>query len=319
MARQVMTENLRRPVAPGRPRPARRRFAGSRRSRRGLTGVLLVAPAAILIAGLFVVPLVLDGWMSLNNWPLLGSHSFTGLTNYRDLFGDSGVRHALLFTVIFTVVIVPLVFLVGLAMASFLQHSRPGVAVFRAAVIAPVTIGFATASYLWLSLIDPNTGIFDRILLDIHVVSKPVNWLSTSALALAVVVVLTVWKLAGFAMIVLINGLQGVPTEVEEAARIDGARWLRILWSIKLPLMRRSIVLALVFVALAGFLSFDQFYILTGGAPNNSTITAVFRIYDTAFVQGNLGYASALSIVLLVIVLIITGLELALLPKKGDA
>ncbi len=182
-----------------------------------------------------------------------------------------------------------------------------------------MTIGFATASYLWLSLIDSSTGIFDRFLLDIHVVGHSVNWLSTSGPALTVVVVLTVWKLAGFAMIVLINGLQGVPSDVEEAARIDGAKRLRILWSIKLPLMRRSIVLALVFVALAGFLSFDQFYILTGGAPNGSTITAVFRIYDTAFVQGNLGYASALSMVLLVLVLIITGLELALLPKKGEA
>ncbi|HEX3752634.1 MAG TPA: hypothetical protein VHW06_18840, partial [Streptosporangiaceae bacterium] len=104
MARQVMTENLRRPVPPGRPRPARRRFAGSRRSRRGLNGAQLVAPAAIQIAGLFVVPHVLDGWMSLNDWPLLGSHSFTGLTNYRHLFEDSGVRHALVFTVLFTVV-----------------------------------------------------------------------------------------------------------------------------------------------------------------------------------------------------------------------
>ena len=182
----------------------------------------------------------------------------------------TAIRHALLFTVIFTAVIIPLVFGAGLVLAGLLQHSRPGVAIFRAAVIAPVTIGFATASYLWLSLIDSSTGIFDRFLLDIHVVGHSVNWLSTSGLALTVVVVLTVWKLAGFAMIVLINGLQGVPSDVEEAARIDGAKRLRILWSIKLPLMRRSIVLALVFVALAGFLSFDQFYILTGGAPNGS-------------------------------------------------
>ena len=156
-----------------------------------------------------------------------------------------------------------------------------------------MTIGFATASYLWLSLLDPSTGIFDRFLLDIHLVSHSVNWLSTSGLALAMVVIVTVWKLAGFAMIILVNGLQCVPADVEEAARIDGAKRLRILWSIKLPLMRRSIVLAMVFVALAGFLSFDQFYILTGGAPNGSTITAVFRIYDTAFIQGNLGYAAA--------------------------
>ena len=133
------------------------------------------------------------------------------------------------------------------------------------------------------------------------------------------VVIVTVWKLAGFAMIIMINGLQSVPADIEEAAKIDGARRLRILWNIKLPLMRRSIVLATVFIALAGFLSFDQFYILTGGAPNGSTITAVYRIYDTAFIQGNLGYAAALSMALLVLVLIITGLELALLPRRGEA
>jgi multiple sugar transport system permease protein len=288
------------------------------RARHQLAGVLLVAPAAALIAGLFVVPLGLDGWMSLNNWPLLGSHNFTGLANYRTLLDDSSVRHAFAFTAIFTVVIVPLVFCTGLAMASLLQESRPAVAVFRAAVVAPVTIGFATASYLWLSLLDPSTGVFNRILVDIHLVSQGVNWLDGAGLALLMVVIVTVWKLAGFAMIVLMNGLQSVPAELDEAAKMDGAGRLRVLWSVKLPLMRRSIVLATVFVALAGFLSFDQFYIMTGGAPDDTTITAVYRIYDTAFIQGNLGYAAAISIVLLAVVLIITGLELTLLPKRGE-
>jgi multiple sugar transport system permease protein len=290
-----------------------------RRHRRRLTGVLLVAPAAVLIAALFVVPLGFDGWMSLNNWPILGTHNFTGLSNYRTLYDDSGVRHAFAFTAIFTAVIVPLVFFTGLLLASFLQHSRPGVGVFRAAVIAPVTIGFATASYLWLSLLDSNTGIFDRILVDVHIAHQGVDWLDTSTLALLMVVIVTVWKLAGFAMIVLINGLQSVPAELDEAAKIDGAGRVRVMWSIKVPLMRRSIVLATVFVALAGFLSFDQFYIMTGGAPDDSTITVVYRIYDTAFIQGNLGYASAISVVLLALVLIITALELSMLPKRGEA
>lgn len=288
-----------------------------RRRRRQLKGIILVAPAMILITGLFVVPLGLGAWMSLNNWPLLGNHVFVGLSNYRQLFDDGGFGHSLVFTAAFTVVIVPLVLACGLGLASLMQHSRRGVGVIRAAVIAPVTIGFATASYLWLSLLDPSTGVFDRALVDLHVVSHSINWLNSSSLALLMVVLVTVWKLAGFAMIVLMNGLQSVPAEVEEAAKVDGARRLRVLWSIKLPLMRRSIVLALVFVGLAGILSFDQFYIMTGGAPNDSTITAVFRIYDTAFIQGNLGYASAMSMVLLALVLVITRIELTLLPRKG--
>jgi len=316
MRRQGVAETL---------RPAARRLRKSIpngfwwRARKRWTGVLLIAPAAVLIGGLFVIPLVLDGWMSLNHWPLLGTHTFTGLANYRALLADSGVRHAFLFTLIFTVVIVPLVFAVGFALAGHLQSSRAGVSAFRAAVIAPVTIGFATASYLWLSLLDPSTGVFDRIMVDLHLVSHSVNWLDAPGLALLMVVIVTVWKLAGFAMIILMNGLQSVPAEVEEAARIDGAGRLRILWRVKVPLMRRSIVLATVFIALAGFLSFDQFYIMTGGAPDGSTVTAVYRIYDTAFIQGNLGYAAAMSVALLVLVLIITGLELALLPRKGEA
>ncbi len=284
-----------------------------------LTGLLLVAPALTLTLCLFALPLGLGAWMSLNDWPLLGSHSFVGLSNYRQLVDDSSARHALVFTGLFTVVIVPLVFLLGLALALLMQHQRRGVGLLRAGVIAPVTIGFATASYLWLSLLDPSTGIFGRALVDLHLVRSPVNWLDNSGLALSMVVIVTVWKLLGFAMVVLMNGLHGVPVEVEEASKVDGARQLRVLWSIKLPLMRRSIVLVVIFVALAGFLSFDQFYILTGEAPNNSTITAVFRIYDTAFIRGNLGYASAMSVVLLAVVLTITVLELALLPRKGEA
>ena len=315
-----MTDAL---VAP-RTRPSLRaagpvRLRSRRRLKKRLTGLLLIAPAMVLIMALFVAPLCLGGWMSLSNWPLLGSHSFVGFANYRALFDDSGFRESLLFTAAFTAVIVPLVFGCGLVLASLMQHSRRGVGVIRAAVIAPVTIGFATASYLWLSLLDPSTGVFDRALVDLRIVGHPVNWLDNSALALSMVVIVTVWKLAGFAMVVLMNGLQSVPADVEEAARVDGARRLRLFWTIKLPLMRRSIVLALVFVGLAGFLSFDQFYIMTGGAPNDSTITAVYRIYDTGFIQGNLGYASAMSIVMLALVLAVTRLELAMLPRRSEA
>lgn len=297
--------------------PAGRARSG-RWGRSELTGVLLVAPAATLIGCLFLLPLGLGAWMSLNNWPLLGSHVFVGLGNYRQLLHDGGAQHTLLFTLAFTAVVLPIVFVAGLGLALLLQQRRRWVSFFRAGVVAPVAIGFATASYLWLSLLDPSTGVFNRVLVELHVVGKMVNWLAAPSLALLMVVIVTVWKLAGFAMIILLNGLQSVPSEVEEAAKVDGAGPLRSLLSVKLPLMRRSIVISLVFVALACMLSFDQFYIMTGGAPNDSTVTAVFKIYDTAFIDGNLGYSAAMSIVLLVVVLIITGAQLALLPRRED-
>src|SRR5437764_9964808 len=139
MAKQEAGENIaalaRGRVAAPRSRRANGvpRMRGWPGRRRQLTGILLVSPAVILIGWLFVIPLGLDGWMSLNNWPLLGAHDFAGLSNYRTLFADAGVMHALAFTAVFTAVIVPLVFCAGLVLAALLLHSRPGVAVLRAA------------------------------------------------------------------------------------------------------------------------------------------------------------------------------------------
>lgn len=304
---------LRRIVA--RRRPELRGPVRTRTRARKLIGLVYIAPALFLTSCLFLAPLCMGIWMSLSKWQVLGGHSFVGLANYRQLVRDPDFGQSLAFGGLFTIVVVPLVLIAGLMLAILLHRPRRSVAIVRAAVIAPVTIGFATASYLWLSLLDPNTGILDRFLVDLHIAGQPVNWLDSRTSAMAMVILVTTWKQAGFAMIVLMNGLQAVPQEVEEAAKIDGAGSFRVLWSVKLPLMRRSMVLATVFVGLACFLSFDQFYVLTGGGPNNSTITPVFRIYDTAFIQGDFGYASAMSVGVMAIVLLVTSLQLRLIPR----
>jgi multiple sugar transport system permease protein len=228
------------------------------------------------------------------------------------------VLDALLFTLQFAVVITPIVFFGGLLLALLVQHDRRGISVIRTAIFAPVAVGFASASYLWLALTDPSTGLFDRLLTDLHLTAHPVNWLLRPSLALLLVAIVTVWKIAGFAMIALMNGLQAVPAEVEEAATVDGVGRWRMLWGIKLPLMKDSIAFTLTFVAIGSFLTFDQFYVLTGGGPNNSTITAVYRIYNIAFTQSDLGYAAAVSMVFLVLLLIITSTQLFLLRKGAD-
>jgi len=296
-------------------RRARRRTTGMPD---GLRGLLLVSPALLFILAVFVLPLVFAVWISLSDWPLLGAHHFTGLANYHRLLHDPLVGHAFLFTAEFAVVITPVLFLVGLGLATLLQHPRRGVGLFRTAIFAPVAIGFASASYLWLALTDPSTGLFDRLLVDVHLTTQAVNWLDRPLLAKLLVVIVTVWKLAGFSMITLMNGLQSIPTEIEEAARVDGTGRLRLLWSIKLPMMRDSIGFTLTFVSIGAFLTFDQFYILTEGGPTNSTITAVYRIYNTAFIQGQLGYASAVSVGFLVLLLLITGAQLFLLRRRYD-
>jgi multiple sugar transport system permease protein len=270
------------------------------------------------MSAIFLVPLVVSMWMSLNSWPVLGAHKFTGLDNYVRMIQDPLVRQSLVFTLEFALIVTPLVFFVGLGLALLVQHNRPGISIIRTAIFAPVAIGFAAASYLWLALSDPSTGLFDRLLVDLHISSRPVNWLIAPSLAMVLVLSVTTWKFAGFAMIALMNGLHSVPIDLEEAARVDGSGWLRTLWQIKLPLMKNSIAFTLTFVAIGAFLAFDQFYVLTSGGPNNQTITAVYRIYNIAFTQGNLGYAAAVSIVFMVLLLLITSTQLVLLRRGGD-
>lgn len=277
-----------------------------------------MSPALVLLTVIFLAPLAVSVWMSVSNWPLLGEHSFIGLANYTRLVQDPLVHRALLFTLEFALVITPLTFLVGLGLALLVERRRPGVGVIRTAVFAPVAIGFASASYLFLALTNTATGVFGRVLVDLGVTQTPVNWLLDSGLAMVLVVLVTVWKTAGFAMVALMNGLHSIGKDIEDAARVDGAGQLRLLVQIKLPMMKNSIAFALTFTAIGAFLTFDQFYILTGGAPNNSTITAVYRIYNTAFTQGQLGYAAAFSLVFLVLLLAVTTTQLVLLRRGAD-
>jgi multiple sugar transport system permease protein len=292
--------------------------AVSRRKRRGVIGIFLVSPALLLIAVIFVLPLLIAVWMSMSSWPLLGHHHFTGLANYERLIHDRLVHQSLIFTFEFAVIATPITFCLGLGLACLVQYKRRGVGLIRTAIFAPVVIGFAAASYLWLSISDPSTGVFDRFLVDTHVTRSPVNWLISRNLAMLLVLIVTVWKTVGFAMIALMNGLQSVSADVEDAARVDGAGRFRLLWQIKMPLMKNSVAFALTFIGIGAFLSFDQFFILTSGGPNNQTITAVYRIYNTAFIQDNLGYAAASSLVFLAIVLLITSTQLLLLRRGSD-
>lgn len=308
-------------TGPARPSaPRRRPGGGSPRGRRtGALGLVFTLPAMVLVLGAFVIPILISVWMSLSNWPLMGEHTFAGVANYLRVITDPAVLRTFGFTVLFAAIVTPLVLVIGLALALLVRTPRRGIGIIRTAIFAAVVVGTAAASYLWLALTDPGSGLFDRILVDLHLTPQPLNWLLTTPSAVALVTIVTVWKNAGFAMVVLMNGLNSVPREVEEAALMDGVRPLRMLWSIQLPLMKDAIAFVTTFTLIGALLTFDQFYIITGGGPNSSTITAVYSIYNTAFTQLNLGYASAISIVFMVGILVITIIQLRLIRRQGGA
>lgn len=286
--------------------------------RRTLTGVLLVSPALVIVTIFFLIPLGLMIWMSLHKWPLLGHPRWSGLANYSAMAGDPTFLHALGFTAKYTAIVTAALLAIGFALALLVRVPRPGVGVFRTIYFMPYVIGFAAASYLWLWLLDPGVGLLDRGLQDAGLASKPVLWMATPSRALLAVIVVIVWKVVGFTMLLLMSGLQGIPDEVQEAARVDGAGRVATFRRIVLPLMRRHIALVTILAVAGSFLAFDQFYILTNGGPNNQTLTLVYWIYSSSFANFQLGYGAAMSVVLMAILMVITSLQLYLLRDETE-
>jgi multiple sugar transport system permease protein len=295
------------------PLRRRRKLVGAGRSQ--WIGLLYVAPAVALVFVFFVVPLAMTAWMSLHNWPLMGAHSYIGLDNYAAILRDTRFWRALRFTGLYTVVVTIAIFAVAFPLALFIERPRQLTGVYRTAFFMPVVVGFASASLLWSWLLNVDSGLFSPAAFALGLTDKKVNLLATFQPAFWSIIAMVVWKVAGFTMIILMTGLQSIPTELQEAAIIDGASPLKRLWHITLPLMRRTIALALILSVAGSILAFDQFYIILRGGPRNQTLTAVYWIFNQSFVSFKLGYGAALSMVLLVILVALSLIQLWLLRK----
>ena len=252
-------------------------------------------------------------WMSFQDWPLFGEKAFTGIENYIRLVKDTQFWDSLWFTTKYTLLVTPVIFFLAFILAEIVNSKIRGIGFFRTVYFIPVVIGLGTSSLLWIWLLNDRVGIFNRILVDLNMISHPIVWLGEKNLALGAIIVSVVWKTTGFAMILLLAGLQAIPKEIYQAALVDGANYWKQLRFITLPLLRRTFALALVISVIGSYLGFDQFYIMTRGGPQNQTISAVYWIYANAFVQFKMGYASALSIILLVVLVVLSIIQLYLL------
>ncbi|MDB5586450.1 MAG: putative permease component of transporter [Devosia sp.] len=281
-------------------------------------GAFFIVPSLIMIGVFFIVPLLMTVWMSLHDWPLLGRSSFIGLGNFVEIMGDSQLWNSVGFTMLYTVLVTLALFAVAFPLALLVDRPLRAAGFFRTIYFMPVVIGFGAASTLWLWLLNPDSGVFAQLLRSLHLVSAAPRPIESFWPALGVIILMVVWKSAGFTMVILLTGLQSVPGEIIEAAKIDGANaWSRFR-NITLPLMRNSVLLALVLNVTSSMLAFDQFFVITQGGPQNSTITAVFQIYLASFSSYRLGYGSALSLVLLVVLVAISSIQLAFLRTRPE-
>ena len=292
----------------------RRRSKYARRNARN--GFLLVLQALVLLVLFFIVPLLKVIQMSFYDWPLLGDPSWTGIDNYVEMFQDESFMESVRFSALYAAILVPTLLVIGFLLALLLNEPRRGVGFFRTLFFAPVVVGFASASYLWIYLVNSRVGILDRALVDVGLTEEPVVWLADSKLALLSVLSMVVWKSVGFGTLLLLAGLQSIPGDIVEAARIDRVSWFQMLREIKLPMMRRPIALTLVLSAVGALLSFEQFYLLTGGRANTTPV--VMAIFNISFGRFQLGTGAAMSVVLLITVVIISGVQLLILKDQSE-
>ncbi|RWC58625.1 sugar ABC transporter permease [Mesorhizobium sp.] len=293
--------------------PSAHKRAGA--ARQQWIGLLYVAPAVALVVVFFLIPLGMTAWMSLHNWPLMGEHSFIGLGNYVAILRDTRFWNALRFTAYYTVIVTIAIFVVAFPLALFVERPRPLTNLYRTMFFMPAVVGFASASLLWSWLLNVDSGLFSPAAYDLGLIDRKFNLLATFQPAFWSIIAMVVWKVAGFTMIILMAGLQSIPQDLQEAAVIDGAGPFARFRAITLPLMRRTLALALILSVAGSILAFDQFYIILRGGPRNQTLTAVYWIFNQSFVSFKLGYGAALSMVLLVILVALSLVQLWLLRK----
>lgn len=293
------------PLKPTRPSLTRQRQRN---------GILFVLPSVIFTLVFFIIPLLMTVWMSLHNWPLLGGRTFNGLENYYTLFvKDDQFWQSLWFTTKYTLFITPAIFILAFILALLVNTRLRGLGFFRTAYFIPVVIGLGTSSLLWVWLLNDRVGIINGLLMSVGWIDKPVVWLASPNLALFSIIVSVTWKTVGFSMILLLAGMQAIPEELYQAAMVDGADYLSRLRYITLPLLKRTFALALVLSVIGSYLAFDQFYIMTRGGPQNQTITVVYWIFANSFTYFKMGYGAALSLVLLGVLVVLSGIQLRLL------
>ncbi|WP_229073309.1 carbohydrate ABC transporter permease [Actinoplanes sp. DH11] len=277
---------------------------------KALAGWAYAAPTALFVLIFFIVPIVLVGRMSVSDWGLFtGNEGINAPENFTDVLDDRLFWPAVWFTVKYTVVTTLILLALALALAMLVQEANRWTGFLRTSFLVPSALGLASASLLFYALYSPQSTPLGFLGID--------SFLGTPNAALWSTVALVVWRFAGFYMLLLLVGLQGISGDVYEAARLDGAgRWQTFRY-VTLPLLKSSLALCTILCVTGSMLAFDQFYILTKGGPDNSTITIVQLVYNMAFFgQNNLGRAAALSILVLVALLVVNALQFRGLRDK---
>jgi len=292
-------------------RPSRFRYW-----RQWLTAYLFIAPWLIFPLVFIAGAIVLAFYFSLTNYDLLSDPVFVGLDNYKKAMSDESFLHALRNVATYTAVVVPSQTFIGLVMAAILNQKLPWRRFFRVAWYLPCVASsvVTTLIFMWLFLPDG----FLNAALNIVGINVRINWLGDEATALPSIMFMNIWATAATFMLIFLAAMQDVPGPIYEAADLDGAGPIRQFFQITIPLMRPAIFLVVLLGTIGCFQLFDQVKIATNGGPNEATLTVTYLLWRQGFRDLNMGYASALGVILFVVIFAVSLVQRRFLDVKPD-
>ncbi|WOC33128.1 MULTISPECIES: carbohydrate ABC transporter permease [Caproicibacterium] len=292
-------------VVPAKERPIKTVSAKQRKMRNNLIAYSFIAPNFIGFAVLTLVPILSAVVLSFANWNGTTQIQWVGLGNYAKLFGDRIFKQSFLNTIIYSVATVPLTIVASLALAVLLNRKLFARNFFRTVSFFPYVASMVAVAAVWNALFDPNKGMINETLSALGVQNPP-RWIADPHWAMVDLILFSVWKMMGYYMIIYLAGLQGINPELYEAASLDGANgWQRFRF-VTLPQLSSTTFFVLMMVIIQCFKVYDIVYMITQGGPGTATYVLVYDIYQVAFRDLRYGYASAISMVLFVLVLAIT-------------
>jgi multiple sugar transport system permease protein len=291
---------------------ARTGWLSKESQREALAGYLFILPTFLGYTAFIVGPILAAIGFSFTKYDILSPATFVGLDNYVRLLNDPRLRTVYGNTIFFTVFAVSLNVGLGLVLAVLLNRHLPGPIkyVLRSAYFFPVLVALVYSSIIWQFLYQKDTGIFNYYLGLLNL--APIPWLSNRQWVLPSIIILDVWRNAGFAMLVFLAGLQNISQEYYEAAQLDGANRLQLFRHITVPLISPTIFFNLVIYMIGALQVFDSIMVLTKGGPGDASRSLVIYIYENAFQFFEMGYASAVAITLFVIIVILTLIQFRL-------
>jgi len=269
--------------------------------------LILLAPALFILLLFIAAPIGQSLFLSFHrlilSLPQLGS-PFLGLENYKDLLHDPVARHSLWITLIFVCAATFFELLIGVLLALLMHHHFPGRGMLRACVLIPWAVPTVVSAQMWRFLLNDAYGMANYVIFGAHT-TEYIPWLALPSTALLSLIVADVWKTSSFAALLILAGLQVIPEELYLASRVDGAGVWQRFWRITWPLIRPALMVALLFRTIDAFRVFDLAFVMTQGGPADATNVLQFYGYKKMFVEGWMGYGSAISVCIFVMVLIL--------------